>query len=238
MEESTAHNVASYEPQHENLYQRSISFQFSLQILTREGFSVKGEAFMDKTSTSVPPRTSRQPVPDIDQEYDDDSVAHMPRSAVRFRSTQPHQQPAVPLQGPNTGLIAPPLVTHRVSGRTRALLWLVLVLCLAFVFNGIVWPALVNLDNQLTYGTNRIASFDLDSHHFITQEMHNKVRIIVTSADGQHTQVLTTVVSGAGDHVLVTLTQDDVNIDVTVNGAYVTSLVPDTHGMYKWKDVS
>jgi len=234
VEESTAHNVASYEPQHENLYQRSISFQFSLQILTREGFSVKGEVFMGKTSTSVPPRTSRQPVPDIDQEYDDDSVAHMPRSAVRYRSTQPHQQPAVPLQGP----IVTPLVTHRVSGRTRALLWLVLVLCFAFVFNGIVWPALVDVDNQLTYGNDRIASFDLDSHHFITQETHSKVRIIVTSADGQHTQVLTTAVTGAGDHALVTLTQNDAIIDVTVNGAYVTSLVPDTHGMYKWKEVS
>jgi len=235
IEESTAHSVTGYEPQHENIEQHSTTFQFSLQILTREGFSVKGDATMQKTS--VPQRASRpvqQPVPDVDQEYDDESVAKMPRSAIRFRTT------SAAAQTPNTGPIAAPIVTttHRVSVRTRVLLWLVLVLCLAFLFNGIVWPALVNLDNQLTYGTDRIASFDLDSHHFITQEMHNNVRIIVTSADGQHTQVLTTVVSGAGNYALVTLTQNDVTIDVTVNGAYVTSLVPDGHGMYKWKDVS
>jgi len=236
MEERTTHSVTGHEPQHENLAQHSMRFQFSLQIVTREGFSVKGEAFMDKTSTSVPQRASRQPVPDIDQEYDDDSVAHMPRSVLRHRTTQP-QQPAAVSQGPNTGPIAAPIVTHRVSGTTRALLWLVLVLCLAFLFNGMVWPALVGVGNQLTYGTDRIASFDLDHHHFITQETHNKVRIIVSSADGQHSQVLTTVVSGAGDHALVTLSQDSANIDVTVNGAYVTSLVPDGHGMYKWKEV-
>jgi len=235
MEESTTHGVIDHEPQYENLYQQSISFQFSLQIVTREGFSVKGEAFMDKTSTTVPQRSSQQPVPDIDQEYDDDSVTRTPRSAVRYRSTQPHQ-PAVS-QGPNTGPIAAPIVTHRVSGRTRVLLWMVLVLGLAFLFNGIVWPALVDFDNQLTYGNDRIASFDLDQHHFITQEMHNTIRIVVSSAGGQHTQVLTTVISGAKDHSLVTLSQDDVNIDVTVNGAYVTLLVPDTHGMYKWKEV-
>ncbi len=93
IEESTTHGIADHEPQHENIHRQSLRFQFSLQILTREGFSVKGEACMDKTSTSVPPRASRQPVPDIDQEYDDDSVAQMPRSAVRFRSTQSHQQP-------------------------------------------------------------------------------------------------------------------------------------------------
>jgi len=234
IEESTTYSVPGYEAQQENLSYRSTSFRFSLQILTREGFSVKGEAFMDKTST-VPPRTSRQPVPNIDQEYDGDSVARIPRSAVRFRSTQP-QQPVAP-QGPNTGPIAAPIVTHRVSGRTRVLLWLLLVFCLAFLFNGVVWPALVNLGNQLTYGTNRIASFDLDQHHFVTQETNNKVRIMVSSADGQHTQVLTTVISGAKDHALVTLSQDDVNIDVVVNGAYMTSLVPDGHGMYKWKEV-
>jgi len=216
IEESTAHGVTSDEPQYENLEQHSISFQFSLQILTREGFSVKGEAFMDKTSTSVPLRASRQPVLDIDQEYDDDSVTHMPRSAVRFHPTQAHQPPvAVPSsQTPTTG---PIVTTRRVTGWTRVLLWVLLVLCIAFVFDSMVLPAIIDLDNQLTYGNDRIASFDLDQHHFITQETHNTVRIVVSSADGQHTQVLTTVISGARDHALVTLSEDGSSIDVTVN---------------------
>ncbi len=58
LEESTTHGVADHEPQHENFTHRSTSFSFSLQIVTREGFSVKGEAIMDKTSTNVPPRAS------------------------------------------------------------------------------------------------------------------------------------------------------------------------------------
>jgi len=237
IEESTTHGIADHEPQDENQHQHSISFQFSLQILTREGFSVKGEATMNKTSTSVPPRASRQPAPDIDQEYDDDSVTHMPRSAVRFRSTQPQSVPSP--QTPNTGPIVTPIVpTRRVTGWTRVLLWVLLVLCIAFVFDGMVLPALIDVSNHFAYGNDRIASFDLDQHHFITQETHNTVRLIISSANGQHTQVLTTVVSGAGDHALVTLSEDGSSIDVTVNGAYVTSLVPDGHGMYKWKEVS
>jgi len=236
IEESTTHGIADHEPQHENLDQHSIRFQFSLQILSREGFSVKGEATMDKTSTSVPPRASRQPVPDIDQEYDDDSVAHMPRSAVRFRSTQ-SQPAAVQPQTPNTGPIVTPTVpTRRVSGWTRVLLWVLLFLCIAFVFDGMVLPLIIDVSNHFTYGNDRIASFDLDHHHFITQETHNTVRLVVSSADGQHTQVSTTVISGAGNHALVTLSEDGNSIDVTVNGAYVTALAPDGHGMYKWKD--
>ncbi len=227
IEESTAHNVASYEPQHENLEQRSISFQFSLQILTREGFSVWGDATMQKTS--VPQRASRpvQQATDIDEGLDD---VRTPSSARRYKQTTAH------LHAPNTGPIEAPIVTHRVSGTTRAGLYLLLFFCVVFLLNGIVWPMIVNIGHQLQYGSDNIASFDIDNHHFITQETHGKVRIIVTSADGQHTQDLTTVISGTGDHALVTLTQDDANIDVTVNGAYVTSLVPDGHGMYKWKD--
>jgi len=213
MEESTTHGITGYEPQHENLEHRSMSFQFSLQILPREGFSVKGEATMDKTSTSVPPRASRHPSPDIDQEYDDDSVAHMPRSVLHHRPIrQPNQQQqsvAVPPQTPNTGPIVTPIVpTRRVSGWTRVLLWVLLFLCIAFVFDGMVLPILIDVSNHFTYGTDRIASFDLDQHHFLTQETHNTVRIVVSSADGQHTQVLTTVLSGAGDHALVTLSED------------------------------
>jgi len=238
LEESTTHGVTDHEPQYKNLHQRSIRFQFSLQILPREGFSVKGEASMDKTSTSVPSRASRQPVPDIEQEYDDNSVAQMPRSALRHRSIQPHQQQPVSPQTPNTGPIVPLVVpTRRVTGWTRFWLWVLLVLGIAFLVDGIVWPALIDLDNHFTYGNDRIASFDLDNHHFLTQETHNTVRIVVTSADGQHTKVLTTVISGAGNYALVTLSEDGGNIDVTVNGAYVTELVPDTQGMYRWKEV-
>jgi len=168
IEESTTHDVASHEPQHENRHQQSLRFQFSLQILTREGFSVKGEASMDKTSTSVPQRASRQPIPDIDQEYDDDSVAHMPRSVLRHRSTQP--QPVPSPQTPNTGPIVTPVVTtRRVSGGTRVLLWVLLVCCIAFVFDGMVLPAMIDVSNHFTYGNDRIATFDLDRHHFITQ---------------------------------------------------------------------
>jgi len=231
-EVNTAHSVLGNGPQEAPINQRSTSFSFSLQIVAREGLSVRGDMTMQKTA--VPQRASRpiqQTAPDI-EDYDDQNLAHMPRSAVRFRASQSQAAP----QGPNTGPIEVPTVTHRVSGSTRALLWFVLVLCVLFLMNGMVWPALVEIGTQLTYGNDRIASFDLDHHHFITQEVGGKVRLIVTSADGQHTQVLTTMISGAKDHMLVTLTQDHVQIDVNVNGVYVTSLVPDRHGMYTWKE--
>jgi len=227
IEESTAHTVVGYEPHETTVDQRTTSFSFSLQILAREGLSVRGDMTMQKTS--VPQRASR-PV-DIEQEYDDDSVAKMPRSAIRFRSTQ--------AQGPNTGPIqaqGTPVVTHRVSGTTRLLLYLVLVLCVLFLFNGIVWPVIVDIGNQLKYGDAQIATYDLDNHHFITQDDNGKVRIVVSSADNQHTQVLTTVVQGAGSHALVSLSEDGSNVDVNVAGTYVTSLVPDSHGLYKWKE--
>ncbi len=245
IEERTTYDVADHESHSESIEQHSITFQFSLQLLLSEGFSVKGDAFMNKTSTSVPPRASRQPVPDIDQEYDDDTVAKMPRSVLRHRPIQhpPNQQPPAVTpsaqQPPNTGpIVAPPIApTRRVTGGTRVLLYVLLFLCIAFVVDGVVIPAFIALNNQLTYGSDRIASFDLDNHHFLTQENHNTVRITVTSADGQHAQVLTTPISGAGNHALVTLSEDGSNIDVAVNGMPITPLVPDGHGMYQWKAV-
>ncbi len=226
--ENTTHGIADHEPQQENVDKRSTSFCFSLQILAREGFSVRGDVTMQKTAT-VPQRASK-PV-DIDQEYDDDSVGSMPRSAIRFRSTQPQAA-----QTPTTGPIVAPIVTHRVSGSTRLGLYLLLFLCLAFLFNGLLWPVIVDIGNQLKYGDARIATYDLNQHHFITQDENNTVKIVVSSADNQHTQVLTTVVRGAGTHALVTLSQDGGNVDVNVAGIYTASLVPDGHGGYQWKD--
>ncbi len=244
IEERATHSLQYYESQHENRNQKSTRFQFSLQILTREGFSVKGEAIMDKSSTTVPPRASRQPMPDIDQEYDDDTVVKTPSSVLRHRPIQQSsKQQATPVASAttptlNTGpIIAPSVVpTRRVTGGTRVLLYVLLFLCIALLVDGIVIPTVVAVSNHFTYGSNQIASFDLDQHHFLTQETHNMVRITVTSADGKHVQVLTTPISGASDHALVTLTEDGSNIDVAVNGLSITPLVPDGHGMYQWKE--
>ena len=239
IEEYTPWNLADYEPQNEHIEQHSVTLQFSLQLLFREGFSIKGDAFMDKTSTSVPPRASRQSVPDIDQEYDDDTVAKTPRSVLHHRPIQ--QAAATPLAAktPNTGPIVTPSVvpTRRVTGGTRVLLWVLLIFCIALLVDGIVIPAYVAVSNQFTYGTNCIASFDLDQHLFLTQETHSTVRITVTSADGKHVQVLTMPISGVSDRALVTLSEDGSDIDVAVNGLSLTPLVPDGHGMYQWKAV-
>jgi hypothetical protein len=116
------------------------------------------------------------------------------------------------------------------------LLWVLLIFCIALLVDGIVIPAYVALFNQFAYGTNRIASFDLDQHHFLTQENHNTVCITATSADGKHTQVLTMPISGVSDHALVTLSEDGTAIDVAVNGLSINPLVPDGHGMYQWKE--
>jgi len=116
------------------------------------------------------------------------------------------------------------------------LLYVLLFLYILLLVDGIVIPAFAAVSNHFTYGSNQIASFDLDQHHFLTQETHNMVRITVTSADGKHVQVLTTPISGVSDHALVTLTEDGSNIDVAVNGLSITPLVPDGHGMYQWKE--
>ncbi len=227
--EEATRSMTGYEPLQENTYRQSISFSLSFLKRSHEGLSIAGDMSMSKTATAVPQRASK-PV-DIEQEYDDDSVTHMPRSAVRFRSTQPQAA-----QTPTTGPIVAPIVTHRVSGSTRLGLYLLLFLCLAFLFNGLLWPVIVDIGNQLKYGDARIATYDIANHHFLTQDDNGKVRIVVSSADNQHNQVLTTVVHGVGTHALVTLSQDGGNVDVSIAGIYTASLVPDAHGSYKWKD--
>jgi len=233
--EEVTHNVAGYEPLQENTYRQSISFSLSLVKRAGESFSITGDATMQKTA--VPQRASKpvhvdasQLQLDDDQEYDDNTVAAIPRSAVRFRSTQPqaaHHQPT-------TGPIVAPLVTHRVSGSTRLGLYLLLFLCIAFLVNGLVLPAITDALTQLRYGDARIATYDLNGRHWITEEDNGRMRIVVSNHDGSHNQVLTTVVSGAPKHALVSLSPDGTKIDVSVNGAYIALLVPDGSNGYKW----
>jgi len=166
-----------------------------------------------------------------EQEYDDDNVARIPRSVLRHHPIQ-SQAPQVP----NTGPIVTPVITHRVSGTTHALLYLLLFFCVLFLLNGIVWPALVSFDNHLKYGDAQISTYTINGSSFMAQDDNNVVKIVITSENNAHNQVLTTIVRGAGRHALVTLSEDGSNIDVSIAGTYVTSLVPDTHGGYKWKD--
>jgi len=226
--EDATRTIAGYEPQENTHNQRSVSFSFSLQILTREGLSLKGDATMQKTTT-VPQRASKPVTVDVEQEYDDDNVSTTPRSALRFRSTTQPQLTRT------TGPIAvAPVTTHHVSGSTRLLLWLVLVLCVAFLVNGIVLPAINDALNQIKYGDARIATYDINEHHFLTEEQDNKVKIVVSSADNQHNQVLVLPISGVASHALVTLTQNGFKIEVAVNGTYIAVLVPDGSNGYKW----
>ena len=128
IEESTAHNIPGYEPLETNINERSTSFSFSLQIVTREGLSVRGDITMQKTI--VPQRASRpvqqQPL-DI-EEYDDESVVCTPRSAIRWKATETHTQTA------SKG--------NRVTGNTRIGLLVLLVACIAFFVSGIHAPML------------------------------------------------------------------------------------------------
>lgn len=232
--EETASCIADTRPQENTDNRRSISLGFSLQIRTDEGLSIRGDINMQKTST-VPPRASKpaQSTTDVEEQYDDNSVTQMPRSAVRFRSTQ---TPASQQKAHTTEPIAPPIApatTRRVSGGTRFLLWVVLVLCIAFLVNGLVLPAINSAIEQIRYGDARIATYDINGRSFITQEQDNKVRIVISSADNQHNQVLVTPIGGVANHALVTLTPNGAKIEVAVNGTYIAVLVPDGNG-YKW----
>lgn len=186
---------------------------------------------MQKTTTGIPPRASR-PTADVTQEYDDDSVSRMPRSALAWRSTNPS---ATQVQPHNAVTQQLPASTHRVSGTTRFMLIVLLVLCCAFLFNGLVMPAITSFANQLKYGDAQIATFDLQNRHWITEETNGKVRIVVTSDDARHNQILTTFVSGAPHHALVSLSLDGTTIDCAINGTYTMSMVSDGQGGYKWK---
>jgi len=227
-QEKATQGITSIESQEPATSQHSVNFSFSLQILAHEGLSVKGDASMQK-NTTIPQRASRvqQPTSDVAEEYDE-TLFNAPRSALRWTAldAQPKQR--------TTGPIAAP--SNRVTGSTRVGLYILLVLCLAFLFNGIVLPALANVQNQLRYGDARIASYDLDNHHFLTEETNGKVRIVISSTDGQHNQVLTTVVAGVKDHALVSLSQDSDKVDVFVNGMSIARLVSDSKGGYRWSN--
>ena len=231
--EKVTHGVTGYEPLQENLDKRSTSFSFSLQIRTDEGLSIRGDMNMQQT---VPQRAAKPVTPDVGQEYDD-NLTNMPRSAIRFRSTQVKQGSSTdrqPEQKPRTtGPITLP-TTRRVSGSTRFLLWAVLVLGIAFLINGLVVPAFVSFNNQLHYGDAKIATYDLDGRHWLTEEDNGRVRIVVSNPDGSHSQQLTTVVGGVANHALVTLDQKGSKIEVSLNGTYAALVVPDGKGGYQW----
>jgi len=228
-QEEATQSVTGDEPQENIVYQYSTSFRLSLQIRTDEGLSIRGDANMQK-ATTIPQRASKPVTPDIEQEYDD-TLGSAPRSAVRIRSTPPSTSGQ---KSRTTGPIVAPVTTRRVSGGTRFLLWVVLVLCVAFLINGLVVPALVSFNNQLRYGDAKIATYDLNSRHWLTEENNGRVRIVIGSADGSHTQVLTTVVGGVANHALVTLNQHGTKIDVSINNIYIDSLVPDANNGYRW----
>ena len=226
-EEVTQHGqgVESHQEDTTNRQTISIGLSFSLFLRSREGLGITGDMTMQKTATGIPQRASKPVTVDIEQEYDDDSAARMPRSAVRFRSTTQPQ--------PRTTDALPVATTRRVSGNTRLLLWIVLVLGIAFLINGIVVPAITDLANQVRYGTARIVPYDINGRHFLTEEDNGRVRIVVSSADNQHNQVLVTPIGGVPNHSLVTLEQSGTKIEVAVNGTYIAVLVPDGNG-YKW----
>lgn len=196
-QESATHGVTGYESPQGNLYQmnnlasrKATSFSFSIQIRTDEGLSIRGRVNM---STVVPQRASKpvQVVPDIEQEYDD-NLSSTPRSAIRFRGTQ-HKQETSSKEGQtarDTDKLATPVTTKRVSGTTRLLLWVVLILGIAFLINGLIVPAIVSFNNQLHYGDAQIATYDINGSHFITEEDNGRVQIVVSSPDATHNQIL------------------------------------------------
>ncbi len=228
IEEEAAQSITGFKPQENTSNQHSTSFSFSLQIRTEEGLSIRGDMTMQKT---VPQRASK-PVtvaPDVEQEYDDDNVNQMPRSALRFRSTQTQTESKPRTTGP---IVTP--VTQRVSGSTRLLLWVVLILGIAFLVNGLVLPAISSAIEQVRYGDAKIATYDLDNHHWITEESNGRVRIVVSLPDGSHSQQLTSIVGGVPNHALVTLDQTGNKIEVSINGTYANLLISDGKGGYKW----
>ncbi len=209
---------------------QAVIFHFSLQIRTEEGFSIRGEAGMNKTTTGIPQRASRQP--DVTEDVDDQLPQAMPRSQIRWRATQAGQDVLAPTGCTQDAVV--PVVSHRVSGSTRAGLWVVLLLCIAFLFNGIVLPGFNNLINQFHYGDARIATYDIASKHWITEDDKGKIRVYIVSQDGQHVQVLDSILGSNTNHALVTLTDQGSNIVMSVNGTQTAFIIPDGHGGYKW----
>ncbi len=231
--EDAAQQFAAVEPLDEkNLDQRSISFRFSLQIIAREGLSVRGDAHMQRTRMDIPQRASRPA--DVTEVFDDLQPQAMPRSQIRWRPTN-QAQAGQDVTATTTTAPQPIQPTScRVTGGTRAGLWVLLLLCIAFLFNGIAVPAWENFNNQLHYGDARIASYDIDHRHFVTEDNKGKIRVYIMSQDGQHVQVLDSILGSNTDHALVTLSEQGSTIAMFVNGVQTAVLVPNGQGSYMW----
>jgi len=230
--EEAARSIAGNEPQvKKTVDQQSISFGFSLQIRTSEGFGIKGDVSMSKTA--IPARAHAKPAApvsvDVDDQYDD-KLDMTPHSALKYRPLQP--QPTTRTTGP---IQAAPVATNRVTGSTRFLLWVVLILCIAFLINGVVWPAVKDTLTQLKYGDSRIATYDIKGKHWITEETNGRLHIIDSNPDGSHSQQLTTSIANAPAHGLVTLKENGQHVDVYINDAFLTYLVADRNDGYKWE---
>jgi len=139
--EEAAHGVRGYEPlQEDTTNQQTISLglSFSLHVRMNEGLGITGDMTMQK-STTIPQRASRpvQQTTDVEQEYDD-RLINNPRSALRYRGFQgqPKEQPHYTTDE----LDAP--VSHRISGSSRLGLYVLLLLCIAFLMSGIQSPFL------------------------------------------------------------------------------------------------
>lgn len=96
----------------------------------RVSFSVTLElqetGVIDMATQGIPARASRQA--DVEQ----DSLNAMPRSQVRFRPTQTDDLEPQPLAE----------CGNRIAGRTRVLLYVLLILCIGFLVSGINSPML------------------------------------------------------------------------------------------------
>ena len=189
-------------------------------------------------TSPVPQRKSREFVPALieEEEYDDTPLGLAPVARALYR---PASQPAATTRTMTHALTARPTinaapVSHRVTGTNRLLLWGLLVAMIAAFINGVVFPIFGGISDQLKYGDARIATFDLAGHHWITEKDNDVVRVVVSTADGSHNQVLTTQVAGAPPHALVSLKAAGDRLDVSINGTHALYLAPDGKGGYVW----
>ena len=189
-------------------------------------------------TSPVPQRKSRDFVPALleEEEYDDTPLGLAPVARALYR---PASQPAATTRTMTHALTARPTinaapVSHRITGRNRLLLWLVFWGFVSFLINGVVFPIFGGISDQLKYGDARIATFDLVGHHWITEKDNDVVRVVISTADGSHNQVLTTQVAGAPPHALVSLKAAGDRLDVSINGTHALYLAPDGKGGYVW----
>jgi len=102
------------------LEERSFDCCFSFNVL---GLTMKGDVSMSQT---IPQRASR-PTVEVEDQYDD-KLNNTPRSALHFRPAQTDDVPQP--------------VSNRITGNTRALLYLLLALCILFLVSGFNSPML------------------------------------------------------------------------------------------------